>query len=181
MKLSFGNIALTLIASWTSLVSAEETIFIAIRTLLRVEDPISAPELQAIDTAMNAMGTELDSVVKEVIADFNVPPARNLRIADDRALGCAPCLYYPSYYTGCWVNGVWKDRCRRGLTMHEDLSEEAIANLNEADRRRHLQVAALCDEAKTGVSSVIVEAKSDGIVPVPEGAEFVEQCFYEYP
>ena len=65
--------------------------------------------------------------------------------------------------------------------MHEDLSEEAIANLNEDDRRRHLQIAALCEEAKTGVSSAISEAESDGIVPVPAGSEFVEQCFYEYP
>ena len=65
--------------------------------------------------------------------------------------------------------------------MHEDLSEEAIANLNEDDRRRHLQIAALCEEAKTGVSSAISEAESGGIVPVPAGSEFVEQCFYEYP
>jgi hypothetical protein len=178
MKFSFGIIALPFL----SLVSADESIFVAIRTLLRVEDPISAPELQAIDEAMNAIGTELDTIVKEAIADFDVvPPTRNLRVGDDRELNCSPCRYYPSYYTGCWVNGIWRDRCRRGLTMHEDLSEAAIANLSDDDRRRHLQVAALCAEAKTGVSAAIEDAESDGIVPVPEGAEFVEQCFYEYP
>ena len=65
--------------------------------------------------------------------------------------------------------------------MHEDLSEEAIANLSENDRRRHLQVAELCEEAKTGISTAISRAESDGTIPVPDGAEFVEQCFYEYP
>jgi hypothetical protein len=63
--------------------------------------------------------------------------------------------------------------------MHEDLSEEAIANLNEEDRRRHLQISTLCQEAKAGVASTIQEATKEGVVPLPDGGKFVEQCFYE--
>ena len=179
MKYSNGNIVLTLFAMLVASTSAEETILIAIRTLLLANETLSAPELQAINLGMNKIETELTIVVEGVVADATLPPVRKLRVNDDRKLSCAPCLYYPSYYTGCWVSGIWRERCRRALTMHEDLTEEAVADLNEDDRRRHLQISTLCQEAKTGVASSIQEATSEGVVPLPDGSKFVEQCFYE--
>lgn len=179
MKLLSGNIVLTVTALLVTSISAEETYLIAIRTLLHVDEPLPAPKLEAINDAMEKIGTELDIVVEDVVVDVGVPPVRKLRVDDDRKLNCAPCLYYPSYYTGCWVNGIWRDRCRRALTMHEDLTEDAIADLNEDDRRRHLQISTLCQEAKSGVSTTLDEAASNGVVPLPEGGTFVEQCFYE--
>lgn len=180
MKLSFGTIALTLLASLTASVAVEESVYVVIRTLIRVEETLSAPELEAIDAGMNNLGTELDNVVKDVIADFEVPPNRNLRI-NDRKLACSrACRYFPPNWTMCYVNGVWIDRCRRELTLHEDLSEEELANLNEDDRRRHLQIEALCQEATTAVASVIEGATSEGLVPIPPNSTMAEQCFYEY-
>lgn len=178
MRFSYGYLILALIALLFESASAEENIFIEIRTLLYVAGTISAPKLKAIDTAMNEIGTKLDNEVKKVLADAAVPPVRNLRVHDGRKL-CNPCSGYPSKYDGCWVSGTYVTRCRRALTMHEDLSEDDIANLNEDDRRCHLEVAALCQEAKTGVSSTIVEAASEGVVPLPDGSKLVEQCFYE--
>jgi hypothetical protein len=179
MKLFSGKIVLALIALLVSSVSAEETILVAIRTLIHIEEPLSKTEILAIDAAMNNIGTELDNVVKEVVANVTVPVTRKLRVGDDRKLNCAPCLFFPPFWTMCYVNGVWRDRCRRALTMHEDLSEEEVADLNEDDRRRHLHISNLCEKAKAGVTSVIEEAESKGIIPVPSDSQFAEQCFYE--
>ena len=179
MKFSTGIIVSALVAILVASVSAEETYLIAIRSLLHVEEPISAAELQAIDNAMNEIGTDLDIVVDEVVTEHAAPSTRKLRVSDDRKLTCSPCTGWPANYSGCWVSGIYRDRCRRALTMHEDLSEDAIADLGEDDRRRHLQISTMCQEAKTGVSSAIQEATSEGIVPLPEGGKFVEQCFYE--
>jgi hypothetical protein len=179
MKFSNGNIVLTLIALMCATASADDVIFMAVRTLLHVDEPLPAPVMEAIDIAMNDIEPEIDAKLGDVAAELEAPPARNLRVDNDRKLNCAPCNGYPSYYTGCWVNFVWRDRCRRALTMHEDLSEEAIANLNEVDRRRHLQISTLCQEAKAGVAETIKEATKEGVVPLPDGGKFVEQCFYE--
>ena len=181
MKLSFGTIALTWLALLTASVAAEESVYVVIRTLIRIEETLSAPELQAIDTAMKSIGTELDNVVAEVLVNATAPVTRKLRVGDDRKLACTnQCFYYPSHYTMCYVNGVWKRRCRRELTLHEDLSDEQVADLSEHDRRRHLEITALCQEAKTAVASAIGEATSEGIVPIPPNSEIAEQCFYEY-
>jgi hypothetical protein len=179
MKFSNGNIVLILIALLVATASAEDVIFIAVRTLLHVEEPLSAPEMNAIDNAMHDIEKEIDTVLEDVAAGMEVPPVRNLRVDNDRRLNCAPCNGFPSYYTGCWVNFIWRDRCKRALTMHEDLSEDAIADLNENNRRRHLQISTLCEEAKAGVASTIEDATREGVVPLPDGGKFVEQCFYE--
>jgi hypothetical protein len=179
MKLSFGTIALTWLVSLTASDAAEESLYVVIRTLIRVEETLSASEQHAIDTAMHSIKPELDNAVKEVIANATSPSTRKLRV--DRKLPCSnACRYYPPNWTMCYVNGVWIDRCRRELTMHEDLSEEEVADLNEEDRRRHLEIAALCEEAKTAVAAVIEDAESEGIIPVPPDREIAEQCFYEY-
>jgi hypothetical protein len=180
MKSSIGIFVLTLIALLLSSASADEAIYIAIRTLIRVEESLSKSEINAIDTAMHNIKTELDNVVKEVVSNVTVPAARYLRVGDDRKLPCSnACQYYPPNWTMCYVSGVWIDRCRRALTMHNDLTEEEVADLNEDDRRRHLQISSLCKEAKMGIASVIGEAESEGLIPFPPDSKFAEQCFYE--
>jgi hypothetical protein len=183
MKTINVNIVLTLISLLVSLVSAQETIpDIFVLTLIHLEEPLTQPEIHAIDTAMYGIKSDLDNVVKDVVADTTVPSTRTLRVGDDRKLPCSnACQHYASFYTMCYVNGVWVDRCRRDLTMHEDLSEEEVADLNEDDRRRHLQLSTLCKEAKTGIASAIGEAKSEGLIPIPPGSTITEKCYYEYP
>ena len=179
MKLSNGNIVLTLIALLAALVSAEQEIFMVVRTLIHFEETLPATELRKIGRAINGMRSELDNVVKDVIVNATIPSLRYLRVGDDRKLPCSSACGHISYYTLCYVSGVWMDRCRRGLTMHEDLAEEKITELNEDDRRRHLQISTLCEEAKEGVASAISNATSEGIIPLPPNSTVVEECYYE--
>jgi hypothetical protein len=189
MKLSPLNIVVTLFAFMVASASAEDTIAqnhiaVAIISLLQLEDPATPQVLNAIDAGMNAIGTNLTSTLNEVVAENSAPPApltRNLR--GERNLQCAPCTSYPPQYTRCWarINGVWDyyNRCRRQMTEHEDLSEEALAELSEKDRHRHLQISTICNTAKDAFASTIVEAEGEGVIPLPEGAKIVEKCLVE--
>lgn len=156
-----------------------EIVHIAVMTLLQVESPIPENELRVIDNAMNALHTELDEIVAEVNAAIPEPPARKLR-GSARILPCNACAHVAASYPGCWVNGVFRERCDRELSFHEDLSEEEIAKLSEEDRRRHLEVAVLCDEAKVGIASAVLENEIKGVIPVPTGGEFIERCLFSY-
>jgi hypothetical protein len=177
MKLSSASIVFYFVASMATSVSADDLI-IAIRTGLLVSEPLQPAEVQAIDVAMHNIGSDLDSIVEDVTSD--APSTRNLRDNGERALRCNPCYGYPEWWAGCWVSGVYYDQCRRDLALHQDLSEEDMAELNEEDRRRHLQVSQLCREAKVGISSAINDAGNEGTIPVPDGGHFIQQCLYEY-
>lgn len=84
---------------------------------------------------MNAIRPKLDNAVENVVAEVVVPPVRQRR----SQVGLLSLHLHYQYHPGCWVNGVYTDRCRRPLTLHEDLSEDAIADLSRDDRRRRLQ------------------------------------------
>jgi hypothetical protein len=182
MKLSLTNIALAMAASVTMQVSAQDPVLMVVVTLYKTNGSAQSnttSELPAIDAGMNAIKPLLDEVVTDVVAEQ--APTRNLRSSIEREMpSCDPCPGFHEDYPGCWVNGVWKRQCRRGLTIHQDLSDEAIAELSEEDRRRHLYIVGLCSEAKTDVSVAIGEAQDMGIVPVPESGTLIEKCLYEY-
>ena len=184
MNLYNGSI-LTLFALLVAFAAAEELsenekIVIAIRTLIRIVEPLTPAQDRAIDQSINNLG--LDEVVDEIAVNATVPVARMLRGNDDRML-CATalnCLNFPSHYTHCYIHGTgWVKKCSRGLTMHQELSHDEVAVLSEKDRRRHLEVEVLCQEAKEQVASAIGEAESEGRVPIPPDSEIAEQCFYE--
>jgi hypothetical protein len=171
MKLSNGNIVLTLIALLVSSVSANPSI--VIRTL--IGGNLTEAVTEEIVLGLESIAPKVNNMVNDVGG------SRKLRVRDDRRLqSCTNlCEFYPPRFTICHINGL--PRCRRALTMHEDLLEEEIADLNEDDRRRHLAIAALCQEAKSEVASAIGEAEREGIVPIPPDSTVVEQCFYAYP
>ena len=166
-----------MIATCMKFVSSEEIIYLAIRTLLIADEPLPAATINEIDEAMTSLQTELSTIVDDVAAEVNTapPPVRSLR-----GLTCSQCQGYPVWVLGCWVSAtIWRPKCDRVLKEHKDLSDEEVAGLNEDDRRRHLQISALCSEAKAGVSNAITEAESSGSIPLPEGGSFIEQCLYE--
>jgi hypothetical protein len=182
MKFSMMKIALALAASVTIHVSAQDVAMVVI-TLYKLNDSVlsnSTAELQAIDAGMNSIKYVLDEVVTEVVDEH--APARHLRSGVERKMPqhCDPCYGFHEDYPGCYVNGVWKRQCDRALTIHQDISDAAIAELSEEDRRRHLYVVGLCKEAKTGVTVAIGEAQDKGILPVPESGTLIEKCLYEY-
>jgi hypothetical protein len=182
MKFSTTNIVLALAASATMQVAAQDPVLMVVVTLYKPNGSApsnSTSELQAINVGMNTIKPVLDEVVTEVVAEQ--VPTRNLRSSIEREMAsCDPCPGFAESYPGCWVNGIWKRQCRRGLTIHQDLSDEAVAELSEEDRRRHLYIVGLCSEAKSGVSVAIEEAQDMGVVPIPESGTFIEKCLYEY-
>jgi hypothetical protein len=140
----------------------------------------STAELQAINDGMIDIKYELDELVTDVVDEHL--PTRNLRSGVERKMprNCDPCYGWNDDFDGCWVSGVWKRQCQRGLTIHQDISDAALAELSEEDRRRHLYVVGLCKEAKTGVTVAIGEAQDKGILPIPESGTLIEKCLYEY-
>jgi hypothetical protein len=170
MKTTYGSIVLTLFALLVSSVSANPSILI--RTL--IGGNLTEAVTEEIVVGLESIAPKVDNMVNDVGG------SRKLRVRVDRRLPCTNlCEYYPPRFTICHINGM--ERCRRALTMHEDLLEEEIADLNEDDRRRHLTIAALCHEAKSEVASAMDEAEREGLVPIPPDSTVVEQCFYSYP
>jgi hypothetical protein len=182
MKFSMMKIALALATSVTMHVSAQDVAMVVV-TLYKTngsELSNSTAELQAINDGMIDMKYLLDELVTDVVDEH--APVRNLRSGVERKMQrhCDPCYGFHEDYPGCWVNGVWKRQCDRALTIHQDISDAALAELSEEDRRRHLYVVGLCKEAKTGVTEAIGEAQDKGILPVPESGTLIEKCLYEY-
>jgi hypothetical protein len=170
--------ALSLLVFLTSSVSAEESILIGVRSMLLLVNPISDSQLKALNNTVTKAESQRDIAVEKVYEDAGLPVPinrRNLRGSDERRLPCysnSVCGGYAAPY--CFMNGVFVDRCnRRALTVHEELSEEAVADLKDDDRRRHLLVASLCAEATQGVAAAMN-------VTMPTGASYKETCFYEY-
>jgi hypothetical protein len=166
------------VASTLTSVSAE-SVNIIIRTTLQFPEPPPPSQALAIDAAMKDISPALDEIVINVAGNVTVPPVRYLR-DNERKLACIKCGSVAQF---CYIfPGIQVDNCstRRSLTIHEELSEESIAELNEDARSRHLQVSQLCREARVGIRSAINEAGNDGIVPVPDNVKIIEECFYEY-
>jgi hypothetical protein len=166
------------VASTLTSVSAD-SLDIILKATFHFPEPPSPADALAIDTGIKSITPELDQIVVDVAADAVVPPVRYLR-DNERKLTCIKCGSVAQF---CYIfPGIQVDNCstRRSLTMHEDLSEESIATLNEDDRSRHLQVSQLCRDARVGVRSAITEAGDVGIVPVPDDYTITEECYYEY-
>jgi hypothetical protein len=183
MKFSMMKIALALATSISMHVSAQDSVAVVVVTLYETngsELSNSTAELQAINDGMIEIKYVLDELVTDVVDEH--APVRNLRSGVERKMPqhCDPCYGFHEDYPGCWVNGVWKRQCDRALTIHQDISDAALAELSEEDRRRHLYVVGLCKEAKTGVTVAIGEAQDEGILPVPASGTFIEKCLYEY-
>jgi hypothetical protein len=173
MKLSFGSTVLSLFATLTASAFAQECTITAffVESRLHVSEPISVVELSAIADAVEEIKPTLNAAIETILekADTAVPSNRNLRANDERQLPCAVCTHMPPPW--CFSSGTTADRCRRALTVHEELSEEAVVKLEEGERRRHLQVSSLCLEAKRDIADLID-------VALPEGAKYIEQCLY---
>ena len=183
MKFSNGNIFLLLISLLVASASADQNITIIVRATMINEVPLSNRTIKAIDTAMASLAPKLNHAVEavsgEVFGNATIPDVRQLRVNDNRKLQrCVSCNQSgPTCYI--WPTSYPKCPGRRALTMHEKLSEDAILDLTDDDRRRHLQIATLCLEATSGVNSIIHEAAKEGVVPLlPLGSKFVETCFY---
>jgi hypothetical protein len=67
---------------------------------------------------------------------------------------CNPCVGWPagSY---CYWNGQWRPACRRQLQIHQKLSHDELSALSDDDRRRHIQINTMCDEAVADVVDAI--------------------------
>ena len=71
-------------------------------------------------------------------------------------------------------------KCRRSLTMHEELPEDELVNLTVDDRVQYLHIADRCEKAKDEVTSIIHAAAKEGIIPlIPLGSKFLQTCFYD--
>ena len=141
---------------------------VAVRTLLLAPDTTPSPVVESIDIGMDSI-TDADD-------------RRQLRSSEKgRRLRCSYCTYYPSYYKGCWVKFVWTPKCRtRNLVVHQKLTDEAVSNLNDKERRRYLQNSETCAQAIDDMDDLIIDASNDGIVPpLPANTTFVEECIFE--
>ena len=186
MKFSNGSMILSLFTLLIVSASAEETILpadqnITVLVVTTMKNPVllSAPTLQAIDDAIKLLEPEIDVAVESVSGNATIPSTRQLRVNDDRKLGV--CRYCETAGQVCYVWPTSYPKCpgRRALKMHERLSEDAILELTEDDRRRNMEITTACEKATGGVNDIIYEAAMEGIVPLlPLGSEFVETCFY---
>jgi hypothetical protein len=173
MNLFTASFILSFFPAATS-VSAKESVLITIRSMLHESEsaPITPSELKALNNTIAKIVPTLDKVVDRVCekAGIPLPPDRNLRVSEERTLTCNPCGSFVAPW--CFSSGAASSRCRRALIMHEAFTEDVVANLADDERRRHLQVASLCAEAIHDVTVAID-------VPLPDGAKYTEQCFYE--
>jgi hypothetical protein len=185
MKLSLINFSFALAASLLTFASAQNAsavnkptpgtiLQLYVRTT-RYWKSTDTPQLKEdITTGMKAIQSELTALVLDVIPDVSVgkPSNRQLRAHDSRNLQSCKCAGVAG--SGCWVFGVWVDKCRRELQLHEDYSDEDFAELSEEDQSRHLSVSEICKEARDIISDAIIKSPR-----VPSNGTFVQQCFYE--
>ena len=159
-------------------VSIAQNISFTVRTTMEVE-ALSAPTIQAIGTAMDKIGTELDiAVVQTVTGNVTANSVRQLRGNIERKL-CTNCPRQSGPL--CFFHpGIVEVRCRRSLTMHEELPEDELVNLTVDDHAQYLYIADRCEKAKDEVTSIILAAAKEGIIPLlPLGSQFEQTCFYE--
>lgn len=83
----------------------------------------------------------------------------------------------------CYWYGRWAYPCVRELKgtaiqIFKPIEEEEFLQLNEDDRRRHLQIASMCGQAKSEVASAIDGDIATGEITAPSSA-LEEHCVYD--
>lgn len=163
-------------------VTADATVYLVVVTL--VDTSLVTPtQLESLVASMEALKPSLDSEIEAIALEAE--GTFNGRMLRSRSLqSCNPCLGFPTGYY-CWWNGKRRPACRRNeegaalaLQVFKPLNDEELQKLNEEDRRRHLQVASMCGEAKADVETAINQEIEAGEIFVPSDA-LEKHCVYD--
>jgi hypothetical protein len=165
---------------------SDTTVSLAVVTLFTPKS-LSPTQITSVNTSMKAMKKELTEEVTLVAiaveTEIYAAPEKSsndLNLRGRTLQSCNPCVGWPAGMY-CFWNGRWAKACRREdrqLYIHQKLSDTELSALNDDDRRRHLQINAMCDEA---VADVVVAIENDiqqGVITAPMSS-FSQHCMYD--
>jgi hypothetical protein len=165
---------------------SDATVYLAVVTLVTPKS-LSPAQIQSVNTSMTELSTVLDEEISQVavaaekeMAATSETSWNDLNLRGRMLQSCNPCVGWGTG-TYCYWNGRWAKACRREdrqLYIHTKLSDTELSAMNDDDRRRHLQINAMCDEA---VADVVVAIENDiqqGVITAPMSS-FSQHCMYD--